>query len=185
MLSSGKTTPNRRRRRDSCVAFAPVSLTNPVSATKPSRILIVDDDPDMRDLLAEILIEGGYTVDRAGDGAEALEVLHSTPTDAVLLDLAMLGMSGQEFLDRRAADPRLAKIPVIIISATAPQSLTTVGTFALRKPMEIASLLAMVGLATDRRFAAGTDSTAIVADSTDNDLLSICLEDSPPADFAP
>src|SRR5471030_2296377 len=99
-------------------------------------VLIVDDDPDIRDLLADILVDAGYSVSCAVDGAEALEALGSTSTGAVLLDLHMRGMNGHEFLARRAVDPRLAKIPVIIMSACAQPSPATVGTFVLAKPMD-------------------------------------------------
>ena len=161
-----------------------MSLAAPVPVTKRRRILIVDDDPDMRDLLADILVDAGYVVSRAGDGAEALEALDSTPTDAVLLDLTMSGMNGQEFLERRAADPRLAKIPVVIISASAQRSVTTIGTFVLRKPMDISTLLDMVGQATGRCFAAVTSETPIVADSTDGNPAYVGVEDITPTDVA-
>ena len=141
-------------------------------------ILIVDDDPDIRDLLADILVDAGYSVNRAGDGAEALEALASTSTAAVLLDLHMPGVNGHEFLARRAADPRLAKIPVIVMSATAQQSPTTVGTFVLAKPMDIAALLAMLG----RCFAAVTHDTAMVANVTDGNPAYVGVEDITPAD---
>jgi CheY-like chemotaxis protein len=157
-----------------------VSLTNPVPVRKRGQILIVDDDPDMRDLLAEILVDAGYSANCAGDGAEALEALDSTPMDAVLLDLHMPGMNGQEFLGRRAADPKLAKIPVIIISATAQRSATTVGTFVLGKPMDIAALLGMLS----RCSVAVTDDSAMVPDVTDGTPAYVGVEDLTPADVA-
>jgi len=141
-------------------------------------ILIVDDDPDMRDLLADVLVDAGFSVHRAGDGAEALEALGSTPTNAVLLDLHMPGMNGHEFLARRAADPGLAKIPVIVMSCSAQQSATTVGTFVLAKPMDIAALLAVLG----RCFAAVTDDIAKVANVTDGNPAYVGVEDIAPAD---
>ena len=151
-----------------------------VPVTKRRHILIVDDDPDMRDLLVDILVDAGYSADHAGDGAEALEALDSTPTDAVLLDLHMPGMNGQEFLGRRAADPRLAKIPVIIISGSAQRSATTVGTFVLGKPMDIAALLGMLG----RCSVAVTDDRARVTDVTDGTPAYVGVEDLTPTDVA-
>ena len=162
-------------RRRTLVSWCPV----PVPERK--HILIVDDDPDIRDLLADILVDAGYSVNRAGDGAEALEALGSMSTAAVLLDLHMRSMNGYEFLARRAADPRLAKIPVIIMSASAPsaqQSATTVGTFVLAKPMDIAVLLAMLG----RCSASVTRDTVLVADVTDGNPAYVGVEEITPAD---
>lgn len=160
--------------------FLPVSFAIPVPVTKRRHILIVDDDPDIRDLLVDVLVDAGYSVNCAGDGAEALEALGSTSTAAVLLDLHMCGMNGHEFLARRAADPRLAKISVIIMSASAQQSPTTAGTFVLAKPMDIAALLAMLG----RCSTAVTRDTVLVTDVTDGDPAYVGVEDITPADVA-
>jgi CheY-like chemotaxis protein len=116
-----------------------------VPITKRKRILIVDDDPEICEGLADLLVAEGYSVGCAGDGAQALDALASTATDAVLLDLNMPVMTGHEFLGRRAADPRLAKIPVIILSASASLLEATAGTSLLAKPFDIEALLAMLG----------------------------------------
>lgn len=155
--------------------FPTVSFAIPAPVSRRRHILIVDDDPDMRDLLADILVNAGYSANCAGDGAEALEALDSTPTDAVLLDLHMPGMNGQEFLVRRAADPKLAKIPVIITSASAQWSGTTVGTFVLGKPMDIAALLGMLGTCS----AAVTDDSVMVPDVTDSTPTYVGLKTTP------
>jgi CheY-like chemotaxis protein len=115
-----------------------------MTTTARKRILIVDDDPDIRNLLTDVLVGEGYWVKQAGDGAEALEVLDSTPMDAVLLDLHMRGMNGHEFLGRRATAPRLARIPVIVMSGSPQRPATTAGTSVLDKPIDIALLLAML-----------------------------------------
>lgn len=155
-----------------------------VPVTKRRHILVVDDDPDMRDLLAYVLDDAGYSVNGAGDGAEALEALDSTPTDAILLDFNMPGMNGNEFLERRAADPRLAKIPVIIISGSAQQSAMTIGTFVLRKPVDISALLALLSHTGSRCFAAVTHDTAMVTDSTDGNPAYVGVEHIALADVA-
>jgi CheY-like chemotaxis protein len=60
------------------VGFVPVSFANPVTFTK-RHILIVDDEPDMRDLAVDVLVDAGYSAVHGCDGAEALEALDSTP----------------------------------------------------------------------------------------------------------
>jgi len=62
-----------------------------------------------------------------------------------VLDLNMPVMTGQEFLGRRAADPRLARIPVIVLSASSSGLEATMGTSVLGKPFDVEALLAMLG----------------------------------------
>lgn len=83
------------------------------------RVLIVDDDHDIRESLAEILSDEGYAVATAPNGLEAVELLRKgSPNPCViLLDLMMPVMDGFQFLAERAADPGLAAIPVIVITA--------------------------------------------------------------------
>ncbi len=64
----------------------------------PYRILIVDDDADIRDMLTRFLKRRGYVVDNAADGCEALEALRSREPDLMLLDIYMPNMSGLEVL---------------------------------------------------------------------------------------
>jgi len=111
---------------------------------KGRRILIVDDDPEMGEALAEILGDEGYSVGRASNGKLALDALASTPTDVVLLDLNMPVMNGDDFLNRRAADPTLASIPVIIMSAAARMPDKTFRTTVLAKPIDVEALLDML-----------------------------------------
>jgi CheY-like chemotaxis protein len=84
------------------------------------RILLVDDDADLRESLAEALEEAGYTVDRAGNGQEALQKLRSHTGGerpvAVLLDLLMPVMNGWQFCQLKRRDPAVADIPVIAMS---------------------------------------------------------------------
>ncbi|GAC1480525.1 MAG: hypothetical protein PVSMB9_05300 [Candidatus Dormibacteria bacterium] len=81
------------------------------------RVLIVDDDPEARILLAKILGEEGARVELASDGNQAMASLQKSAPDLVLLDLMMPGMSGFETVARMRALPAGAQVPVIIVSA--------------------------------------------------------------------
>ena len=81
-------------------------------------VLVVDDDAELREGLCDVLVEEGYSVIGATDGADALEHLSEFALpDVVLLDLGMPRMDGYEFLERRAADDVLKEVPVIVISS--------------------------------------------------------------------
>jgi CheY-like chemotaxis protein len=82
-------------------------------------VLVVDDDRAIREILADLLAEEGFSVITAGNGQEALDKLRTgTPRPcAILLDLMMPIMSGLQFCAERRRDPALAEIPVIAISA--------------------------------------------------------------------
>ena len=77
------------------------------------RILVVDDDLHIGNLLEEVLGKAGYGVSRAYSGTEALLCLESAPPDLVLLDLMLPGLSGEELL------PKIEGVPVIVLSAKA------------------------------------------------------------------
>lgn len=80
------------------------------------RIIIVEDDAVLRDVLGEKLEKSGYIVDKAEDGVIAMEKIRAVKPDCVLLDILMPRKSGIEVLEDMHADPLLKDIPVIIIS---------------------------------------------------------------------
>jgi DNA-binding NtrC family response regulator len=80
-------------------------------------ILIVDDETNLRKTLAEILSTRGYSVLEADDGAAAVELLRDATPDLIFTDWKMPHMGGGEFLQHLRGDPRLASIPVIVITA--------------------------------------------------------------------
>jgi CheY-like chemotaxis protein len=82
-------------------------------------VLVVDDDVDIRDSLAEVLDEDGFAVLTASNGREAFEVLHtaSSKPSVILLDMTMPVMDGWEFRKAQRDDPELASIPVAVFSA--------------------------------------------------------------------
>jgi len=81
------------------------------------RLLVVDDDPNMRTMLHKVLHDEGAEVVEAVDGEQALAAIAERPPDLVLLDLMMPGMSGFEVVARMRAGVQAAEIPVIIVSA--------------------------------------------------------------------
>jgi len=82
------------------------------------QLLLVEDEPDTRAALEALLLDEGYRVASAGNGAEALEALKSggVRPDPILLDLLMPVMDGYAFLDRQAAVPELAAIPALVLT---------------------------------------------------------------------
>jgi two-component system cell cycle response regulator len=80
-------------------------------------ILIVDDEPVGRDTLEALLVAQGYELAFAGDGLEALAKAQSLTPDLVLLDVMMPDMDGFEVCRRLRADPLLAEVPVIMVTA--------------------------------------------------------------------
>lgn len=112
------------------------------------RVLIVDDDPSIRRMLAASLEKEGYRTADARDGREALEAMRGGQADLVLLDLMMPKVTGWEVLTERAAVPELGKIPVIVITAEPAEGIAKIpndGTCALLpKPFELATLRALV-----------------------------------------
>jgi two-component system, OmpR family, phosphate regulon response regulator PhoB len=82
-----------------------------------SRVLIVEDEPDIRDLLAFHLEREGYQVTRATTGGEALRQVRAAPPDLVILDLLLPEMDGLEVCRRLRADAGTAGLPVIMLTA--------------------------------------------------------------------
>lgn len=99
-------------------ATAPAAPRPPESpASRPGRILAVDDDALNLDLLAQRLSRQGHVVSTAVDGEDALERVRERPFDLVLLDVMMPRLDGYSTLARLKADEQLRAIPVIMISA--------------------------------------------------------------------
>lgn len=112
-------------------------------------VLIVEDDPDVRETLSEILDEEGYRVECAADGREALEHLRNGPRPKlILLDLMLPGMDGWEFRRRQRQDPALASIPVAVLSGIGDMGLHADYLDAVEyfpKPFDLQALITSVG----------------------------------------
>jgi CheY-like chemotaxis protein len=80
-------------------------------------LLVVDDDPMVKDMIAQLLEEKPYQFQSASDGLDALEKIQAEKPDAILLDLMMPRLDGFGLIDRLKQDPELADIPVIVLTA--------------------------------------------------------------------
>src|SRR5688572_20292727 len=87
------------------------------TVARGGRILVVDDEPMVRDTLGQIFADEGYVVDTAVDGEDALACVKAARPDAILLDLMMPGMNGRQFLQALRSDPAYQEIPVLIMTA--------------------------------------------------------------------
>jgi DNA-binding response OmpR family regulator len=81
------------------------------------RILVVDDDPGVVELICFNLEKAGYSVDSAGDGIAALKKARATAPDAILLDLMMPEMDGFSVCETLRRDPATSGIPIMVVSA--------------------------------------------------------------------
>jgi CheY-like chemotaxis protein len=104
-------------------------------------ILVVDDDPDIRESLKEVLQDEGYTVSCVANGREALEYLQKSPRPCViLLDLMMPVMDGWQFRREQKRDPLIADIPLIVITATGKRPVLIDADELVLKPLVLGRL---------------------------------------------
>jgi CheY-like chemotaxis protein len=108
-------------------------------------VLLVEDDGDLRDAMADTLEESGYSVAAVSNGLECLEWLREAdrPPSLILLDLMMPVMDGWQFRVEQLKDPKLAAIPVVILSAMASPAVND-NVEHLKKPVKLQPLLALV-----------------------------------------
>jgi len=109
-------------------------------------VLIVEDDQDLREMMAQLLTLEGFQAATVANGKEALEYLHERDRpEVILLDLMMPVMDGWEFRRKQQADPSLAGVPVIVLSAIDPARAARVDAEAfLKKPLDFDRLLDLV-----------------------------------------
>lgn len=118
-------------------------MSHSQSTTKS--VLVVEDDAGISSTLKHLLENEGYTVVVAEHGRDGLSLLREmAPPCVVLLDIQMPVMDGYEFLRQKSADPAIADIAVVVLSATAdPNEISGASDF-IRKPFEIPRLLQAV-----------------------------------------
>jgi CheY-like chemotaxis protein len=121
-----------------------------VSPACPQTVMIVDDDGDIRQAIAEALGDLSYGVVEAANGEEALARLRDQQEQrpcVILLDIMMPVMDGWQFRDAQRSDPALADIPVVVLSAhasIAEAANNMAVRDVLRKPVRLETLMAAV-----------------------------------------
>jgi signal transduction histidine kinase len=105
------------------------------------RVLLVEDDVDLREALRDALVESGHEVVTALDGSDGLQRLREERPDVVVLDLMMPRLDGWQFRVAQRGDPMIAKTPVIAISASSSATAAAVDAdLFLRKPLDAETL---------------------------------------------
>jgi CheY-like chemotaxis protein len=118
-----------------------------VSAGDPhlQEILVVDDDPDIREGLQDFLEDEGFLVTTAAHGREALAILRGGQLPSlILLDLMMPVMNGQEFKAALRDEPVACALPVIAMTAGDPRTAPSDVACVMRKPVRLSDLLAAI-----------------------------------------
>jgi CheY-like chemotaxis protein len=117
-------------------------------ATLTRKILIIEDEEDIREILKEFFEGEGYEVFTAIHGQDAFRVLDEVQKpDLILVDLMMPVMSGEEFIEKKKVHPQFADIPTVIMSAdhrakAKAQALNI--KWAINKPLELTSLISIM-----------------------------------------
>jgi two-component system chemotaxis response regulator CheY len=120
----------------------PHRMCDALAAEHP--ILVVDDDGDIRQAIGEVLRIDGFAVREASDGQEAWDTLDDGFRPClIVLDLMMPRMNGYEFRERQLMDPKLERIPVLVVSAAAnDRELRRLGLKShLKKPFDLDELI--------------------------------------------
>jgi CheY-like chemotaxis protein len=110
-------------------------------------VLLIDDDPDARETMSFILESAGYCVRTATNGFEGIERLRSEQAPClILLDLMMPVMNGWEFRDAQVRDPKLAAIPIVVVTGAgqAVRRGSSLAADVLEKPVTLEALMSTV-----------------------------------------
>jgi DNA-binding response OmpR family regulator len=119
----------------------------PVPVDGQEVVLVVDDDPSIREMARSALAQAGFKVGTAQSAAAALEFLRLAPPDVVVLDLAMPDMDGWVFRAAQLAMPGACDVPVVVFSGSLdvePPSAHLAPAAVVRKPAGMAELVGIV-----------------------------------------
>ena len=144
-----ETEPGRGSRFSVMIPQAPPlaeAHERPREALRGRRVLVIDDEPQVAQLIAERLAPFDVEAEVAHSGADALERLRAGGFDAVTLDILMAGMSGFEVLRALRADPQLRGLPVVVVSVFSGNE-ALAGEWVVAKPIDADELLDSLGSA--------------------------------------
>jgi CheY-like chemotaxis protein len=119
------------------------------SDARKAAILVVDDEEDVRETLAELLANEGYVAMMAGNGREALNTMEKFLPDLIITDITMPEMNGGELMRNLAADKRFERIPVMVVTALPERAVEALGDRrphvpVVGKPISIGGFLELV-----------------------------------------
>ncbi len=132
------------------------------------RIVIIEDEPDMADLIAARLQKEHYEVFTAYDGNQGLHEIRSKQPDLVVLDIMLPGMSGTEVLKQVRNDPQLAQIPVVMLTARTEEADVVAGLQLgaddyVTKPFSMSVMMARIEAVLRRRGVKDSGSSQLTA----------------------
>ena len=108
------------------------------------RVLVIEDDATISDLIADVLRGYGFDVDTAENGAEGMARVRDSPPDLITLDLIMPVMDGWEFIRRCGELPDCANRPILVVSVTEPKHELLEHCSFLAKPFDMDELIEAV-----------------------------------------
>jgi CheY-like chemotaxis protein len=138
-------------------------MSQPPPTNRPG-VLIVEDDPWIRDFTRNLLVDEGYAVVSAPEGKAGLAAIERARPAVIVLDLAMPRLTGAEFLQRLRRNPATSEIPVIVASGDTATLLPNIASLAdviLGKPVDVGELLAYI----QRALSAGRSGLKTVGGS--------------------
>lgn len=155
------------------------ALSQQDSPSTPTRILVCDDEPHLREMVGEYLTERGYDIVEAGDGEAMLTAMAAEPADLIILDIRMPGEDGLAALKRLRAK---SETPVIMLTAAAEVVDRIVGLELgaddyLAKPVDLRELEARVKAVLRRRSLSDTEDDPLVPDEHGRIPFGKCMLD--------
>ena len=164
------TLPDRPEKAEAAIRTrlpAAAEAGHPLSAIK---VLVVDDDIVVHELLSATLAKEGYSLLHARDGSEALDIMHKTPPDIVTLDVDMPKVDGWSVLGTMKSDPETENIPVIMLTMFDDRHLgfSLGASEFMTKPLDRTKLLALV-----RKLVPTSNSSTILIVDDDPDVRAI------------
>ncbi|MCW2309103.1 ATP-binding protein [Rhodobium gokarnense] len=165
-------------------------LPQPGGDEAAPRILICEDEPDMRGLLKLIVERMGFSTQTCANAAEAKELLQQHRFAAMTLDLEMPGQNGLHLLSELRRDPKTRNLPVIVVSAFADGSASDAGENRmdhvdwLAKPIDVAQLKLFVGRAANPRSDLAPRILHVEDNEDHRDIIEAVIGDRAQVDFA-